>query len=124
MRTHALSLALPALALLASGCASTPSAPPPPPPASMTLTPQPCTPDPYTDPYACGQTGAGYYDTGPYNYYPTYPPLLTPYNPGAFPSPPPPVKKPPAPPTPPGKPPTKPVKPKPLPCPKSDKACP
>ena len=86
----------------------------------MTLTPQPCTPDLYTDPYACGQTSGGYYDSEPYTYYPS---LLAPYNPGAFPAPPP-VKKPPAPPVPPGKPPVKPGKPKPQPCPRNDKACP
>jgi hypothetical protein len=121
MRTHALSLALFALASLEFGCASTPPLPPPPPPASMTLTPLPCMPDPYTDPYACGQTGGGYYDSAPYTDYPS---LLAPYYPGAFPVSAPPVKQPPAPPTPPGKPPTKPAKPKPQPCPKNDKACP
>lgn len=121
LRTDTSWMWLPALALLASGCASTPPPAGTVAPASMTLTPQPCTPDPYTDPYGCGQTGAGYYDSTPYT---DYPPLLLPYYPGAFPVPAPPVKKPPVPPTPPVKPPVKPARPQPQPCPKSDKACP
>lgn len=121
MRTVMSLISLSALVSVLCACASAPPPAPAQVPASMMLTPQPCTPDPYTDPYACGQSGAGYYDSAPYTAYPT---LVSPYYPGAFPLPPPPVKKPPTPPAPPAKPPVKPAKPKPQPCRKSDKACP